>query len=68
MLCCEFVERGVKYVVLPLVFFYFLLAISRDPGDREPSQQDPKSNLDVTNGMPPQILLNEPRPNFVDPP
>ena len=37
MLCCGFVGRGVKYVVLPLVFFYFLLAISRDPGDREPS-------------------------------
>ena len=37
MLCCGFVGRGVKYVVLPLVFFHFLLAISRDPGDREPS-------------------------------
>ena len=37
MLCCGFVGRGVKYVVLPLVFSYFLLAISRDPGDREPS-------------------------------
>lgn len=38
MLCCGFVGRGVKYVVLPLVFSYFLLAISRDPRDREPSQ------------------------------
>ena len=38
MLCCGFVGRGVKYVALPLVFSYFLLAISRDPGDREPSQ------------------------------
>ena len=37
MLCCGFVGRGVKYVALPLVFSYFLLAISRDPGDRKPS-------------------------------
>ena len=40
MLCWGFVGRGVKCIVLPLVFSCSLLAILRDPGDREPSQPD----------------------------